>query len=153
MPSVRPACEIEPLRAMASSRRIFPGPTDRLGPKSTRKVSLVSLTRRLRCGGGTIHRAGPHPKPAQGLSFRNRRHPGRSTARRCFTLEKGRACSHDMRIGQVAEWLKALAWKACIRETVSWVRIPPCPPRFQQLNLLPPDLFNRGQFSRDFRDI
>ena len=31
--------------------------------------------------------------------------------------------------GEVAEWLKALAWKACIRETVSWVRIPPSPPR------------------------
>ena len=30
--------------------------------------------------------------------------------------------------GQVAEWLKAHAWKACGRETVSWVRIPPCPP-------------------------
>src|SRR6202167_6675844 len=30
--------------------------------------------------------------------------------------------------GGVAEWLKALAWKACIRETVSWVRIPPPPP-------------------------
>src|SRR5438132_10949493 len=26
--------------------------------------------------------------------------------------------------GGVAEWLKAHAWKACIRETVSWVRIP-----------------------------
>jgi hypothetical protein len=32
------------------------------------------------------------------------------------------------RCGEVAEWLKALAWKACIRETVSWVRIPPSPP-------------------------
>ena len=30
--------------------------------------------------------------------------------------------------GQVAEWLKAHAWKVCIRETVSRVRIPPCPP-------------------------
>jgi hypothetical protein len=30
--------------------------------------------------------------------------------------------------GEVAEWLKALAWKACIRETVSRVRIPPSPP-------------------------
>ena len=32
------------------------------------------------------------------------------------------------RSGEVAEWLKAPAWKACIRETVSWVRIPPSPP-------------------------
>src|SRR5215208_3341952 len=30
--------------------------------------------------------------------------------------------------GGVAEWLKAHAWKACIRETVSWVRIPLPPP-------------------------
>jgi hypothetical protein len=29
----------------------------------------------------------------------------------------------------MAEWLKAHAWKACIRETVSWVRIPLPPPR------------------------
>jgi hypothetical protein len=28
----------------------------------------------------------------------------------------------------MAEWLMALAWKACIRETVSWVRIPLPPP-------------------------
>ena len=36
-------------------------------------------------------------------------------------------------VGEVAEWLKALAWKACIRETVSWVRIPPSPPRLKIL--------------------
>lgn len=30
--------------------------------------------------------------------------------------------------GQVAEWLKAHAWNACIRATVSRVRIPLCPP-------------------------
>ena len=30
--------------------------------------------------------------------------------------------------GQVAEWLKAHAWNACIRESVSRVRIPLCPP-------------------------
>ena len=29
--------------------------------------------------------------------------------------------------GEMAEWLKALAWKASIRETVSWVRIPLSP--------------------------
>ncbi len=32
--------------------------------------------------------------------------------------------------GQVAEWLKAHAWNACIRATVSRVRIPLCPPFF-----------------------
>src|SRR5436190_21053738 len=30
--------------------------------------------------------------------------------------------------GEGAEWFKAHAWKACIRETVSRVRIPPPPP-------------------------
>src|SRR5438552_8313086 len=44
MPRARPACEIEPVRSIASSRRIFPGPIDRPGPKSTRRVSLVPLT-------------------------------------------------------------------------------------------------------------
>ena len=34
----------EPVRSIASSKRIFSGPMDRLDPKSTRKVSLVSLT-------------------------------------------------------------------------------------------------------------
>ena len=29
--------------------------------------------------------------------------------------------------GEVAEWLKAHAWKACIRVTVSGVRIPSSP--------------------------
>ena len=28
----------------------------------------------------------------------------------------------------MAEWLKAHAWKACIGETLSWVRIPFSPP-------------------------
>ena len=35
--------------------------------------------------------------------------------------------------GGVAEWLKAHAWKACIRETVSWVRIPLPPPKLYQV--------------------
>ena len=30
----------------------------------------------------------------------------------------------------MAEWLKAHAWKACVRETVPWVRIPLSPPGF-----------------------
>src|SRR5579863_8929772 len=44
MPRLRPACEIEPPRPISSSRRILPGPIDRLEPKSTRKVSLVLFT-------------------------------------------------------------------------------------------------------------
>ncbi len=31
--------------------------------------------------------------------------------------------------GEVAEWFKAHAWKACIEETLSWVRIPSSPPQ------------------------
>ena len=30
--------------------------------------------------------------------------------------------------GEVSEWLKEHAWKACSREIVTWVRIPPSPP-------------------------
>ena len=36
----------------------------------------------------------------------------------------------DLCDGEVAEWLKAHAWKACKRETVSRVRIPLSPPFF-----------------------
>src|SRR5215211_3981988 len=42
--------------------------------------------------------------------------------------------------GGMAEWLKAHAWKACIRETVSWVRIP-----------LPPPPHSRPTFSAGIR--
>ena len=39
--------------------------------------------------------------------------------------------------GEMAEWLKAHAWKACVRETVPWVRIPLSPPiNFQPLDPL-----------------
>ena len=31
--------------------------------------------------------------------------------------------------GEVAEWLKAHAWKACKGATLSWVRIPFSPPK------------------------
>jgi hypothetical protein len=32
--------------------------------------------------------------------------------------------------GEMAEWLKAHAWKACLLERVTWVRIPLSPPHF-----------------------
>lgn len=36
--------------------------------------------------------------------------------------------------GEMAEWLKAHAWKACIHENVSWVRIPFSPiPRIRTI--------------------
>jgi hypothetical protein len=30
--------------------------------------------------------------------------------------------------GEMAEWFKAHAWKACVGETLPWVRIPLSPP-------------------------
>ena len=33
--------------------------------------------------------------------------------------------------GEMAEWLKAHAWKACLLERVTWVRIPLSPPVFK----------------------
>ena len=35
--------------------------------------------------------------------------------------------------GEVAEWLKAHAWKACKREIVSGVRIPSSPPELERI--------------------
>jgi hypothetical protein len=35
--------------------------------------------------------------------------------------------------GEMAEWLKAHAWKACLLERVTWVRIPLSPPVFQSV--------------------
>ena len=37
--------------------------------------------------------------------------------------------------GEMAEWLKAHAWKACLGETLTWVRIPLSPPRVNLLIL------------------
>lgn len=39
--------------------------------------------------------------------------------------------------GEMAEWLKAHAWKACLLERVTWVRIPLSPPYFQRLGVGP----------------
>src|SRR5208282_5504780 len=41
--------------------------------------------------------------------------------------------------GEVSEWLKEHAWKACVGETQPWVRIPPSPPLlcFQWVRFLP----------------
>ena len=60
------------------------------------------------------------------------------------------------RFGGMAEWLKAHAWKACIRETVSWVRIPLPPPAASFAALRSPSLqfiisLNQGYNLRIFR--
>src|SRR5690606_41949972 len=39
-----------------------------------------------------------------------------------------RRTARPLRPGEVSERLKEHAWKVCIREIVSWVRIPPSPP-------------------------
>jgi hypothetical protein len=36
--------------------------------------------------------------------------------------------------GEMAEWLKAHAWKACLGETLTWVRIPLSPPEIKDLS-------------------
>src|SRR5438093_3264869 len=47
---------------------------------------------------------------------------------RGIRLQKRSCRSKRGRSGEMAEWLKAHAWKACVRETVPWVRIPLSPP-------------------------
>src|SRR4051812_46483922 len=51
----------------------------------------------------------------------------RAAARR--SLAKPAEALQDRASGEMAEWLKAHAWKACVRETVPWVRIPLSPPQ------------------------
>ena len=57
----------------------------------------------------------------------------------------------------MAEWLKALAWKACIRETVSWVRIPLPPPAYSALRLVYRELerpdFKVAAFRNSYRYV
>src|SRR5687767_15490744 len=36
-------------------------------------------------------------------------------------------------VGEMSEWLKEHAWKACVGETLPWVRIPLSPPNFAAL--------------------
>lgn len=44
--------------------------------------------------------------------------------------------ARDVKDGEVAEWLKAHAWKVCLRETVTRVRIPLSPPAIFHKNRL-----------------
>ena len=50
--------------------------------------------------------------------------------------------------GQVAEWLKALVLKTSVRESVPWVRIPPCPPFPISRHSLRSSLRKRGLLAR-----
>ena len=47
--------------------------------------------------------------------------------------------------GEVSEWLKEHAWKACSREIVTWVRIPPSPPPYAKApGGTPPEALAQG---------
>src|SRR5687768_5179200 len=46
----------------------------------------------------------------------------------CDNLMSGRSQIVDSKDGEMSEWFKEHAWKACVRETVPWVRIPLSPP-------------------------
>src|SRR6202021_3032588 len=46
-------------------------------------------------------------------------------------FEDGKLHQVARSIGEMAEWLKAHAWKACLGETLTWVRIPVSPPYCQ----------------------
>ena len=41
-----------------------------------------------------------------------------------------------IKFGEMAEWFKAHAWKACLGETLSWVRIPLSPPFIKTLKIV-----------------
>ncbi len=63
------------------------------------------------------------------IGGRNLSEAFRLVGRRVFWLEQRR--------GEVSERLKEHAWKACSREIVTWVRIPPSPPRTVRYVALP----------------
>src|SRR5258708_32289654 len=78
--------------------------------------------------------------PVQGAKSKPRRWPERRKLYSLFnrlrkskgawpqSLAKRLVPRQEKASGEMAEWLKAHAWKACVRETVPWVRIPLSPP-------------------------
>ena len=73
------------------------------------------------------HGCGRAARPAPNAK-RNQYFREISAAGRGSPLQKSAAAFMRRRYGEMAEWLKAHAWKACVRETVPWVRIPLSPP-------------------------
>src|SRR6185369_16226338 len=63
-------------------------------------------------------------------------------AKAMWRLENRRPERHDRAAGEMAEWLKEHAWKACLRETVTWVRIPLPPPALARTHSLAVDGWN-----------
>src|SRR5690242_7667840 len=61
----------------------------------------------------------------------------------CYLIPGDYIARAQASCGGVAEWLKAHAWKACIRETVSWVRIPLPPPNRIEIKTYFPNCVER----------
>src|SRR5262245_39687466 len=53
-----------------------------------------------------------------------------STARKPLILKRPAPSERSESRGEMSEWLKEHAWKACVGETLPWVRIPLSPPAF-----------------------
>src|SRR5665647_2834404 len=71
--------------------------------------------------------SGPHDQiPPKSHNVFNRLPKYRGSRPR--SLAKVAMALQERASGEMAEWLKAHAWKACVRETVPWVRIPLSPP-------------------------
>ena len=62
---------------------------------------------------------------------------GRVTRLKAGLALRGRGAITPVCAGEVAEWLKAHAWKACRQATVSRVRIPVSPPESQKILSIP----------------
>lgn len=68
----------------------------------------------------TASSCGSRPEGPKIIGATNLREPPRGNPRASLHRKP--------RHGEVSEWLKEHAWKACSREIVTWVRIPPSPP-------------------------
>src|SRR5580765_3978990 len=70
--------------------------------------------------------------------MRTRLRNGSEVAGVCDNHRQGRSQTVDSRHGEMSEWLKEHAWKACVGETLPRVRIPLSPPT---------NLFYRHEFA------
>src|SRR3954464_14962162 len=60
--------------------------------------------------------------------MQSERRPPAAASRKCVLAAKIEEPAFEFPSGEMAEWLKAHAWKACLGETLTWVRIPLSPP-------------------------
>ena len=101
----------------------------------------ADVARPSRCARANLSPARDRPKTSHQFNGLDN-----SAALRLAALAKRPAPRHERAPGEMAEWLKAHAWKACVRETVPWVRIPLSPPehRFKAFHLIPISAINRS---------